>query len=131
MTLKDLRLSRGWTQDHLANVSGLSTRTIQRLENGSTAGAETLQALAAAFDTTVEDLLKPLQPSETDRVWIEHLRALKANIIAAAITLPALAVFSWVVTPGAGWVGFVVAGWGLAIALHAALVYFVYRPSEH
>ena len=55
--IRELRDARGWSQEHLAQVSGLSARTIQRAETGSAASHDTLQALAAAFDCEVADLL--------------------------------------------------------------------------
>lgn len=53
---KLLRESRGWTQEMLALISGLSIRTIQRVESGATPSAETLLALAAAFNLTTRDV---------------------------------------------------------------------------
>ena len=53
---KLLRESRGWTQETLALVSGLSVRTIQRVESGESPSAETLLALAAAFNLTPRDV---------------------------------------------------------------------------
>ena len=44
------RMLKGWTQEQLAAVSGLSKRTIQRVENESTAAMETQKALAATFE---------------------------------------------------------------------------------
>lgn len=43
------RMLKGWTQEQLASASGLSKRTIQRVENESTASMETQKALAATF----------------------------------------------------------------------------------
>ncbi|TKI07192.1 helix-turn-helix domain-containing protein [Martelella alba] len=54
--IKALRLSRAWSQEHLAELSSLSIRTIQRIENGEQASLETLAAIAAAFDMGVTDL---------------------------------------------------------------------------
>jgi uncharacterized glyoxalase superfamily protein PhnB/DNA-binding XRE family transcriptional regulator len=50
-----LRDKRGWTQDRLATVSGVALRTVQRAEEGAMS-AETLTALASAFDIAVEEL---------------------------------------------------------------------------
>lgn len=47
------REERQWPQEHLAEVSGLSLRTIQRAEAGDQASRETVMALAAAFDVDV------------------------------------------------------------------------------
>jgi transcriptional regulator with XRE-family HTH domain len=54
------REKKGWTQEHLAEVAHLSSRTISRLEAGENIPSpETRLALAQAFDCTVEDLLYP------------------------------------------------------------------------
>lgn len=44
------RMLKGWTQEQLAAASGLSKRTIQRVENESTAAMETQKVLAATFE---------------------------------------------------------------------------------
>ena len=46
-----------WTQQHLADAADVLLRTVQRVEKGDGASVETLSALAAAFDTTI-DLLQ-------------------------------------------------------------------------
>ncbi len=42
MLVQKLRLQRGWSQEQLATVSGLSVRTIPRIERGQSASLETL-----------------------------------------------------------------------------------------
>lgn len=54
--IKKLREAKAWSQDHLAQVSGLSLRTIQRVEADGTASAETKMAIASAFDIAAEEL---------------------------------------------------------------------------
>ena len=54
--IKKLRLSEGWTQEQLAHLSGLSIRTIQRLERGHNGGLETMKCLAATFDRKLSEL---------------------------------------------------------------------------
>lgn len=46
--LRQERENRDWTQDMLATFSGLSSRTIQRIESGGTATPETAKALAVS-----------------------------------------------------------------------------------
>lgn len=53
--IKKMRLERHWSQEQLAEMSGLSIRTIQRIENGENAGLESLKALAAVFETDIKD----------------------------------------------------------------------------
>jgi transcriptional regulator with XRE-family HTH domain len=43
------RVGKKWSQEQLAAISGLSARTIQRVEQGESAGLDTRRALARAF----------------------------------------------------------------------------------
>lgn len=54
--IKKLRKHHGWSQERLAQVSGLSERTIQRIEQGESASMETRLSLANAFDVTPVEL---------------------------------------------------------------------------
>ena len=54
--VKALREMRAWTQEHLATVAGTSARTVQRIERGEPASADTLMALAQALDVTIDVL---------------------------------------------------------------------------
>jgi transcriptional regulator with XRE-family HTH domain len=59
MLIQKLRLQRGWSQQQLADLSGLSVRTIQRLEQGHVASTESLKSLAAVFDMDFSTLQEP------------------------------------------------------------------------
>lgn len=52
--VKTLRTYKQWTQDTLAELSGLETRTVQRVEQGSASSLDTRRAIARAF--TFEDV---------------------------------------------------------------------------
>ena len=54
--VRALREERSWSQEHLASAAGLSTRTVQRVENEGAASSETLLALASALGLGVADL---------------------------------------------------------------------------
>ena len=58
MSIRERRLALGWSQEDLARHSGLSARTIQRIESGQRAGLESLKSLAAVFETSVSDLMR-------------------------------------------------------------------------
>ena len=47
--IREKRTQRGWTQQQLADICGLSLRTIQRVELHGIASLETSKALASAF----------------------------------------------------------------------------------
>lgn len=56
--LKRLRTDRGWSQEHLALVSGLSYRTIQRIEEKGRCSLESLMSLSMVFSLTPSELIK-------------------------------------------------------------------------
>ena len=56
MRVRELRVARGWSQAHLAELSGLSVRTIQRIENGTHPGLESLKILGGVFGVDVVEL---------------------------------------------------------------------------
>lgn len=63
--LIQLRNSKAWSQQHLADVSGLSLRTIQRIEKTESASPESVKAIAAAFDGTPDMLLTASLPDSS------------------------------------------------------------------
>jgi transcriptional regulator with XRE-family HTH domain len=54
--IKKLRAIKCWSQDELASASGLSVRTIQRVEKSGAASLETTKALASVFVVTPDEL---------------------------------------------------------------------------
>ena len=56
--IRDLRINRGWTQEQLAEIAGISLRTVQRAESANSAAFETMKAIAAAFEKDFDQLLK-------------------------------------------------------------------------
>jgi transcriptional regulator with XRE-family HTH domain len=54
--IQELRREREWTQEQLAEVTGFDARTVQRVERDQTRNAETLQAIAGAFDVDLATL---------------------------------------------------------------------------
>ncbi|MFH5834516.1 DUF805 domain-containing protein [Proteiniclasticum sp. C24MP] len=68
--IKALRLDKSWSQEQLSERSGLSLRTIQRIENGSNISAESLRLIAEALSADPSELilqkkLKPQTPVES------------------------------------------------------------------
>lgn len=58
--IKKERIERSWTQAQLAEASGLSARTIQRIEQNGKCSFETMLSLAATFDIDIKELTKYL-----------------------------------------------------------------------
>lgn len=63
MSIREMRRRRGWSQEQLAERSGLSVRTIQRIENGQRPGPASAGALAGAFEVDVTDIVEPAAPA--------------------------------------------------------------------
>jgi len=56
-----LRSKRGWTQQQLADMTGIGRVHVSELENGKReAGLRMLEKLASSFDFTISDLLKEI-----------------------------------------------------------------------
>lgn len=58
MIVRKLRLKNGWSQSQLAEMAGVTTRTIQRIEQGQRSSMETCKALASVFEVDLS-LLQP------------------------------------------------------------------------
>ncbi|MBZ8140827.1 XRE family transcriptional regulator [Rubrivivax gelatinosus] len=63
MLVQKLRIQRGWSQQQLAELSGLSVRTVQRIERGQPASAETLKSLASVFEIDFSELVPAVAPA--------------------------------------------------------------------
>lgn len=86
LVVKIHRELRQWSQEQLGELSGLSTRTIQRVEGGKPSDLDTRRALARAFDLEdIDAFNKPyVIPTE------DELKAAKEEFDKENITLPLL-----------------------------------------
>ena len=129
MEIKHQRDMRGWSQEDLAAASGVSARTIQRIEKGQTPGPETIRSIASAFGTDVETLRKghEMEP-HIDPAKEENVKGLLLHLIVFAVLLPILALVAVLFTPYPGWIGWVAVFWLVGLGLHAATVRIWYGP---
>ncbi|NVJ90987.1 MAG: 2TM domain-containing protein [Methylocystaceae bacterium] len=129
--VKSLRREKGWTQEQLADISGLSVRTIQRIEKGDPCALDTAQALAAAFDTKADIFLSPVsQTTENDEDILTQLQKLNEqrqlrrrfkfirHCITYIIINAFLATLNLIQSPENIWFIYPLFGWGLGLALH-------------
>ena len=56
-TIKQLRLSRNWTQDYLADIVGYSVRNLRRIENNGTGSIDVVNTFAGIFEVSALDIL--------------------------------------------------------------------------
>jgi len=69
LVIKGLRQERSWSQEQLAELSGLGLRTVQRIESSNSISFVSLAALARAFGIDVVDLEKELVMDKTTHEW--------------------------------------------------------------
>lgn len=79
--VQDLREKSNLTQTELAEKSGLSLRTIQRVEAGKTPKGYTLNALAKVFNIEPKTLLPSNEITKLDRVKLINFSSLLGLII--------------------------------------------------
>lgn len=106
MIVKKLRTQRNWSQEQLAEFCGLSVRTIQRVESGSSASIETLKSLASVFEVDIATLTEEItvidKASEDWKNlpwWFKASLAgsrSKRSAITAELVMIALGCLSWV-----------------------------------
>jgi transcriptional regulator with XRE-family HTH domain len=133
MLIQKLRLQRGWSQEQLAELSGLSVRTIQRLERGQTASLESLKALAAVFEIDLNRLQEPAMdaPRPTDvrpdeALALAHVRRVKGfyiHLVNYVVWMSLLFVVNLATSPNYWWVVWPALGWGTGLAAHGLSVF--------
>ncbi|KAF2338797.1 helix-turn-helix domain-containing protein [Flavobacterium ginsenosidimutans] len=79
--VKFLREEKNLTQNELAEKSGLSLRTIQRIEAGNILKGFTLKTIAEALETDSENLIIKKENIEIERAKIINLSVLSGLII--------------------------------------------------
>lgn len=148
MLIQKLRLQRGWSQQQLADLSGLSVRTIQRLEQGQSASVESLKSLAAVFEIDFSELQRTDMPttdtaskaaltpnhhalSTDEALALHHVRKLKGfyiHLVQYVIVIAALfAINLWQDTPRL-WAVWPALGWGIGVLFHGLRVFERFSP---
>lgn len=133
MQLQKLRLQKGWSQQQLAELSGLSARTIQRIEGGQTASVETLKSLASVFEIEFQQLQSEadmgnhnLEQEQTEQLALMKVRKIKRfylHLLQFIVVISALAIFNLVKSPQNLWFIWPALGWGIGLLLHAARIF--------
>lgn len=123
--IKKMRLERHWSQDQLAEMSRLSIRTIQRIENGENAGLESLKSLAAVFEINIADSDKK-EEIEQIRKEEEYVQNVKGLYKLSAIAVLSLVVpFIIAVNDSAHWVVFlwILLSWAVILVIYSLNVF--------
>jgi transcriptional regulator with XRE-family HTH domain len=132
MQVQKLRLQRGWSQQQLAELSGLSVRTIQRIENGKTASTETLKSLASVFEIDFQQLQPEVDmhtitsEEKTEQLAFAHVRKVKGfyiHLLQYVLLIILLCTINLMTNPHFLWFIFPAMGWGIGILAHAAAIF--------
>ena len=135
MLIRKLRLDRGWSQETLAEISGLSVRTIQRLERGGNASLDSLCALAAVFEVDVTilsaeaSMSKATEISEQEREALEYVRDIKgfySHLTVYLIAVPVFIIVGFFDNTDITWYIWPIMGWGIGLAAHGISVFEVF-----
>ena len=134
MLIQKLRLERGWSQQQLAGASGLSVRTIQRIEAGQPASTETLKSIAAVFEVDFSTL-NPETPmnsvtanaqEQQEReafAYVRRLRRFYLQLFQFTVIGVALFAANLVIKPGYLWSLWAIGGLVFAVLVDAFLAF--------
>jgi len=135
MLIRKHRIDRGWSQETLAELSGLSVRTIQRVERGGRASLDSITALAGAFDVSISELSteaemyqqNAIEPREEEILaQVRDIKGFYQHALSYALVNVVLAVANVIWYPGHFWALWCILGWGIGLASHGLAVFEVF-----
>ena len=136
MIVRKLRLQRSWSQEHLADLSGLSTRTIQRIERGQKASLESLKSLSQVFEVEVTTLQQEESTMQTEQLlatdeqqaieYVKDLKGFYSHLTKYLVIITGLFIFNLIKSPDSMWVYWVIFGWGIGVLSHALSVFEIF-----
>ncbi len=130
--IKTWREERCWSQEHVAEISGISLRTVQRIENGAAASRESVMALAAAFNVDASALMLDIDGEvekavarEEERKQLQFKLSFWIHFATYAFVMAVLVMINLAKTPEEFWVLWPAIGWGIGVLAHGATVFIV------
>ena len=136
MIIRKLRLSKGWSQEQLAELCNLSVRTIQRIERGQKPSLETLNSLSSVFEIDVSELSmeattmdrkSKLPEEEKAIVYVPDIKGFYSHLIKYIIIIFCLFVLNVIKSPHYLWVIWPALGWGVGVLFHGLNVFEVFN----
>ncbi|ELE7142938.1 helix-turn-helix domain-containing protein [Vibrio cholerae] len=135
MLIRKLRLKHGWSQDQLAELSGLSIRTVQRIERGEKPSLESLKSLAAVFEINVSelqqesDMSNDVKVTDEEQIVIDQVRAIKSfysHLITYLVVIGFLFVLNLFTSSDYIWAWWPALGWGIGVMNHGLNAFEVF-----
>ena len=123
--IKKMRLLRHWSQDQLAEMSGLSIRTIQRIENGENAGLESLKSLAAVFEINITDSNKTqeIEQIRKEEEYVQNVKGFYKLLVIAILSL--VVPFIVAINDSSHWSVFlwILLSWGVILVVYSLNIF--------
>ena len=131
------REDRCWSQEHLAETSGVSLRTIQRLETGESVSRDTVMALSATFNVdpsalTVDPIVeaeKAASAREKEKN-MQFLQSFWIHLASYVFVIVLLAAINFATKPGELWIVWPAIGWGAGVLAHGLTAALVSRTTS-
>jgi transcriptional regulator with XRE-family HTH domain len=143
MIVRKLRLQQGWSQEQLSEFSGLSIRTIQRIERGQNASVESLKSLAAVFEIQLTDLTQEKEMNDNtgeasshaalardEQEAIEYVQDIKgfySHVTSYVCVIATLAAINLFQSPEEIWFIYPAFFWGIGIVSHGLSAFEVFN----
>ncbi|MDO6526376.1 2TM domain-containing protein [Motilimonas sp. 1_MG-2023] len=144
--IKTYRLQKAWSQEQLSEFSGVSVRTIQRLEKGGQGALETLKAIAATLDVDIQKLqnmpnteeanMNTSQASEPQdpeaiklaqaKAEVQELKGFYSHLSTYVLVMLLLTAINLFFSPYYFWAIWPMLGWGIGIVNHALGVFNIW-----
>ena len=137
MSIQKMRLQRGWSQQQLADASGLSARTVQRLESGHAGSIESMKSIAAVFEVDFSTLITeeamteqphstPSTPNAQERIAFRQARRMRDYYLHVLIYLVANVLciaFNLMCSPDRLWFVGLTLFWGIGLLAHSLRIF--------
>ncbi|VXB18808.1 helix-turn-helix domain-containing protein [Massilia sp. 9I] len=138
MSIQKMRLKRGWSQQQLADASGLNVRTVQRIEAGHPGSIESIKSIAAVFEvdfsTLSSEAIMVDKQNGTDAIRermafmrVRRIRGFYMHLMLYLIVTAGCALIDFFTSPGVLWFVGLALFWGLAVLVHALTVFVFER----
>ncbi len=135
MIVRKLRLQKGWSQEQLAELTGLSVRTIQRLERGQAPSLESARALAAVFevdiatfdistkDTGDDSMNEKAEMTDDEQSALAYVKQLKEFYTHLLLYVIFAVVLLWERGTDDPVIVWGLIGWTIGVVIHALVAY--------
>ena len=114
MIIKNLRLENGFSQEKLADLTTLSTRTIQRIEKDDNASLESLNLLASVFKLDIKELQKRLKDKDK-QTTIQNVSKKDTKIVIFILVNLMLFTINMITNTEHLWFIYPLLGWGIPL----------------